>query len=117
MAVLTIGTTAIAAAEALDRAAKEGIRAAHYDLRFVKPLDEELLREVATRYERVITIEDGSLRSGVGEAVTTFLHEQGYRGEVVRLGIPDRWIRHGTPHELHAECGFDAESIYQAIKA
>ena len=117
VAVLTIGTTAKAATEALDRAAKEGIRAAHYDLRFVKPLDEELLREVATRYERVITIEDGSLRSGVGEAVTTFLHEQSYRGEVVRLGIPDRWIRHGTPHELHAECGFDAESIYQAIKA
>lgn len=117
VAVLTIGTTAKAATEALDRAAKEGIRAAHYDLRFVKPLDEELLREVATRYERVITIEDGSLRSGVGEAVTTFLHEQGYRGEVVRLGIPDRWIRHGTPQELHAECGFDAESIYQAIKA
>ena len=117
VAVLTIGTTAKAAAEALDRAAKEGIRAAHYDLRFVKPLDEELLREVSTRYERVITIEDGSLRSGVGEAVTTFLHEQGYRGEVVRLGIPDRWIRHGTPQELHAECGFDAESIYQAIKA
>ena len=117
VAVLTIGTTAKAATEALDRATKEGIRAAHYDLRFVKPLDEELLREVATRYERVITIEDGSLRSGVGEAVTTFLHEQGYRGEVVRLGIPDRWIRHGTPHELHAECGFDAESIYQAIKA
>lgn len=117
VAVLTIGTTAKAATEALDRAAKEGIRAAHYDLRFVKPLDEELLREVATRYERVITIEDGSLRSGVGEAVTTFLHEQGYRGEVVRLGIPDRWIRHGTPQELHAECGFDAESIYKAIKA
>ena len=117
VAVLTIGTTAKAATEALDRATKEGIRAAHYDLRFVKPLDEELLREVATRYERVITIEDGSLRSGVGEAVTTFLHEQGYRGEVVRLGIPDRWIRHGTPQELHAECGFDAESIYQAIKA
>ena len=117
VAVLTIGTTAKAATEALDRAAEEGIRAAHYDLRFVKPLDTALLNEVATRYERVITIEDGSLRSGVGEAVTTFLHEQGYRGEVVRLGIPDRWIRHGTPQELHAECGFDAESIYQAIKA
>ena len=117
VAVLTIGTTAKAATEALDRATKEGIRAAHYDLRFVKPLDTALLDEVATRYERVITIEDGSLRSGVGEAVTTFLHEQGYRGEVVRLGIPDRWIRHGTPQELHAECGFDAESIYQAIKA
>ena len=117
VAVLTIGTTAKAATEALNRAAEEGIRAAHYDLRFVKPLDTALLNEVATRYERVITIEDGSLRSGVGEAVTTFLHEQGYRGEVVRLGIPDRWIRHGTPQELHAECGFDAESIYQAIKA
>lgn len=115
VAVLSIGTTAQAASEALDRAAEKGIRGAHYDLRFVKPLDKTLLDEVAERYERVITIEDGALRSGVGEAVTTYLHEKGYRGEVIRLGIPDRWIRHGTPHELHEACGFDAESIYEAI--
>lgn len=115
VAVLTIGTTAHDAAKALDRAAEEGIRAAHYDLRFVKPLDTQLLDEVAQCYERVITVEDGSLRGGVGEAVTAYLHEQGYRGEVVRLGIPDRWIRHGTPEELHQQCGFDAEHILQAI--
>lgn len=115
VAVLTIGTTAHDAAKALDRAVEEGIRAAHYDLRFVKPLDTQLLDEVAQCYKRVITVEDGSLRGGVGEAVTAYLHEQGYRGEVVRLGIPDRWIRHGTPEELHQQCGFDAEHILQAI--
>ena len=115
LAVLTIGTTAIEATKALDAAAEQGIHAAHYDLRFVKPLDTALLDEVAAHYERVITIEDGSLRSGVGEAVATYLHEKGYRGEVTRLGIPDRWIRHGTPNQLHEECGFDATSILKAI--
>lgn len=115
VAVLSIGTTAHAVGKALDRAAEKGIRGAHYDLRFVKPLDTALLDEVAARYERLITVEDGSLRGGVGEAVTAYLHEKGYQGEVIRLGIPDRWIRHGTPQELHEECGFDAESIYEAI--
>lgn len=115
VAVLTVGTTAHEASLALDRAAEQGIRAAHYDLRFVKPLDTALLDEVATHYERVITVEDGSLRGGVGEAVAAYLHEQGFSGEVIRLGIPDRWIRHGTPHELREECGFDAEHILQAI--
>ncbi len=115
VAVLSIGTTAHAVGKALDRAAEKGIRGAHYDLRFVKPLDTALLDEVAAHYERLITVEDGSLRGGVGEAVTAYLHEKGYRGEVIRLGIPDRWIRHGTPQELHEECGFDAESILQAI--
>lgn len=115
VAVLSIGTTAHAVGKALDRAAEKGICGAHYDLRFVKPLDTALLDEVAARYERVITVEDGSLRGGVGEAVTAYLHEKGYQGEIIRLGIPDCWIRHGTPQELHKECGFDAESIYEAI--
>lgn len=116
IALLTVGTTAGNGAKALDRAAEEGIHAAHYDLRFVRPLDTALLDEVAARFERVITVEDGSLRGGVGEAVAAYLHEKGYRGEVIRLGVPDRWIRHGTPQELHAECGFDVEGILQAIR-
>lgn len=117
VAVLTIGTTASAAAKAIDRAAKEGIEAAHYDLRFVKPLDTALLDEVAASFDRMITVEDGSLRGGVGEAVTAYLNGCGRTIRVTRLGIPDRWIEQGTPVELHALCGYDEEGIYQALKA
>ncbi|MBR5464551.1 MAG: 1-deoxy-D-xylulose-5-phosphate synthase [Alistipes sp.] len=115
IALITVGTTAQSASEALDRAHEQGVRPAHYDLRFVKPLDTKLLDEVAANYERVITVEDGALRGGVGEAVAAYLHEKGFRGEICRLGIPDRWIRHGTPQELHEECGYDVESILKAI--
>lgn len=117
VAVLTIGTTASAAARAIQRAAAEGIEAAHYDLRFVKPLDTLLLDEVADQFERVITVEDGALRGGVGEAVTAYLNERDAKVRVTRLGIPDRWIEQGKPVELHALCGYDEEGIYQALKA
>ena len=116
VALLTIGTTAKFATEAACRLEAEGISVGHYDLRYVKPLDLELLREVATRYEQVITIEDGSIQSGVGEAVTAQLLSMGFCGEIRTLGIPDRFIEHGTPAELHALCGFDAEGIYQTVK-
>lgn len=116
VAVLTIGTTAGEAAKAIAEAQKSGIDAAHYDLRFVKPLDQTLLDEVAADFKRIITVEDGSLRGGVGEAVEAYLHEQGYRGEVIRLGIPDRWVRHAKPAEQYAACGFDSDSILKAIQ-
>lgn len=117
VAVLTVGTTASAAARAIERAAAEGIEAAHYDLRFVKPLDTQLLDEVADQFERVITVEDGALRGGVGEAVTAYLNERNAKVRVTRLGIPDRWIEQGKPVELHALCGYDEEGIYQALTA
>lgn len=115
VAVLTIGTTAREAAKAIEAAATQGIDAAHYDLRFVKPIDTALLNDVAVGFKRIITVEDGSLRGGVGEAVEAYLHEKGYRGEVIRLGVPDRWIRHAKPAEQYVACGFDAESILKAI--
>lgn len=116
IALLTIGTTARFAEEAAESLAKEGIEVGHYDLRYVKPLDEELLRRVATRYRSVITIEDGSLLGGVGEAVQRHLAAMGFGGPLRMLGIPDRFIEHGTPAELQALCGFDTEAIIQAVR-
>lgn len=116
-AVLTIGTVGNDAARAVERAAAAGIEAAHYDLRFVKPLDEVLLDEVGRRFRRVITVEDGCLRGGVGEAVTVFFASRGYDVQVTRLGIGDQWVEHGTPAQLKALCGYDEESILRTLLA
>lgn len=116
MAVLTIGPVGNVAARAVKRAAAEGVSAAHYDLRFARPLDEELLDEVGRRFERVVTVEDGVVRGGVGSAVRDFFDRRGYRTQVRSLGIPDdRFVEHGTPAELYAQCGFDEEGILRAI--
>lgn len=117
VAVLTIGTVGNDAARAVERAAAAGIEAAHYDLRFVKPLDEVLLDEVGRRFRRVITVEDGCLRGGVGEAVTVFFASRGYDVQVTRLGIGDQWVEHGTPAQLKALCGYDEESILRTLLA
>ena len=116
MAVLTIGPVGNTAARAVKRAAEAGVSAAHYDLRFARPLDEELLDEVGRRFKRVVTVEDGVVRGGVGSAVRDFFDRRGYRVEVRSLGIPDDcFIEHGTPAELYARCGYDEEGILQAI--
>lgn len=116
VALITIGTTAAAAARAAERAAAKGISVAHYDLRFVRPLDTELIEEVGRRFRRIITVEDGMLRGGVGEAVVAHLTQCGLHPEVIRLGIGDEWIEHGTPTELQAQCGYDEEGILRAIQ-
>ena len=117
-AVLTVGPVGHAAARAVARAADAGVRAAHYDLRFVRPLDEDLLDEVGRRFVRVVTVEDGVVRGGAGSAVRDFFDRRGYRIEVRSLGIPDdRFVEHGTPSELYAQCGFDEEGILRAILA
>ena len=115
VALVTIGTTGNAAARAAERAAAAGIEAAHYDLRYVKPLDEVLLDEVGRRFRRVITVEDGCLRGGVGEAVTVFFASRGNDVQVTRLGIGDQWVEHGTPAQLKALCGYDEEAILRAL--
>ena len=115
-AVVTIGTVGNFAAEAIARAAAEGIvDAAHYDLRFAKPLDEEMLHEIGGRFRRVITVEDGILRGGVGEAVTAFFNRHGYAVKVRSLGIDDRFVEHGSLPQLYRLCGYDADGIYRAI--
>ncbi|MFI3305434.1 MAG: 1-deoxy-D-xylulose-5-phosphate synthase [Rikenellaceae bacterium] len=111
--VVSVGTTAAAVACAIDRCEAElGFSVAHYDLRFAKPLDYALLRCVADRHSVVVTIEDGSLRGGVGECVASFYNTEGLGVRVVSLGIPDRFVDHGTPGELYGECGIDAEGVY-----
>lgn len=117
IAVLTIGTVGNFASEAIARMEADGIREAHYDLRFAKPLDQELLHEVGRKFRCVVTVEDGALRGGVGEAVVAFFCEHGYLPKVVSLGIPDRFVEHGTPAQLYAQCGYDAEGIYRTLKS
>ena len=103
VALLSIGTAGNFAAEAARRAAAEGLSVAHYDLRFAKPLDEELLREVGRTFRKVLTVEDGAGRGGVGEAVAAFFPEHGYAVSVRTLGIGDAFVEHGTPEQLRAQ--------------
>ena len=116
VAILTIGHPGNFAQEAIITLSKTGITPAHYDLRFVKPLDEMLLHEVFTKFDKVITVEDGCLMGGFGSAVLEFMADRGYKAEVVRLGIPDDYIHHGTQEELWAACGFDAASIAASVE-
>src|SRR5690606_3416537 len=94
----------------------EGVITAHYDMRFVKPIDETLLHEVFGHYSAVITVEDGTIVGGMGSAVIEFMTDHGYSARVKRLGIPDRVIEHGEQPELHAECGYDTAAIVSAVK-
>jgi len=116
VAILSIGHIGNYAAKATTLLAAEGLDAGHYDLRFVKPLDEEMLLAVARRYRALVTVEDGCLMGGFGSAVLEFLSEQGVQLPVRRLGIPDRVVEHGTQDELYKECGFDAAGIAQAVR-
>jgi 1-deoxy-D-xylulose-5-phosphate synthase len=116
VAFLTIGHIGNYAVEACQNLAKEGLNPAHYDMRFVKPLDEELLHEVFGKFKKVVTIEDGCLMGGFGSAVLEWMVDQGYTAQVKRLGIPDEVIEHGEQIELHRECGFDPEGIAAAVR-
>ncbi len=115
LAILTVGHLGNYAAEACERLEKQGIRVGHYDMRFVKPLDEALLHEVFTQYKKVITVEDGCLPGGFGSAVLEFMADHHYSAEVRRLGIPDSIVEHGEQPELHRECGYDADGIENAV--
>lgn len=112
--ILTIGHIGNYAVEACERLAEQGIEAAHYDMRFVKPLDEEMLHEIFENHKYLITVEDGCLMGGFGSAVVEFMGDHGYNSTVKRLGIPDAIIEHGEQSELHKECGFDVEGIVRA---
>jgi 1-deoxy-D-xylulose-5-phosphate synthase len=116
IAILTIGHIGNYAVSACEMLEKEGLNPAHYDLRFVKPLDEALLHEVFQRFDKIITVEDGCLMGGMGSAVLEFMAENDYMAKVKRLGIPDNIIEHGEQIELHRECGFDPEGIANAVR-
>jgi 1-deoxy-D-xylulose-5-phosphate synthase len=111
IAILTIGTIGNLAVNACAELVKQGIDAAHYDMRFVKPLDEDLLHEVFSKFDKVITVEDGCIMGGMGSAVLEFMSENNYSAQVKRLGIPDSVIEHGEQKELYAECEYDVNAI------
>ena len=115
LAVLTIGHIGNYVVEANERLQKKGVGIAHYDMRFVKPIDEDLLHEILTRFKKIITVEDGCIQGGFGSAVLEFMADNNYSAEVKRLGIPDRVVEHGEQIELHRECGFDVDGIEKAV--
>lgn len=117
VAILSIGHIGNYAVEACATLAKEGLNPAHYDMRFVKPLDGELLHEIFGKFNKVVTIEDGCLMGGFGSAVLEWMVDNGYSAQVRRLGIPDDVIEHGEQIELHRECGFDPEGIAEAVRS
>lgn len=114
LAILTIGHIGNYAVEVCNQLEKDAISIGHFDMRFVKPLDEELLHHVFSTYSKVITIEDGTIVGGFGSAILEFMADHNYRVQVVRMGLPDRVIEHGEQMELHQECGIDPSSIYKA---
>jgi len=115
LAILTIGHIGNYALEVCEKLEKKNIRVAHFDMRFVKPIDTTLLHEVFTKYKKIITVEDGCIQGGFGSAVLEFMADHHYSAEVKRLGIPDEVIEHGEQIELQRECGFDPEHIEKTV--
>ena len=116
VAILSIGAIGTKASEAVERISREkGIEVLHYDMRFLKPLDTAALEDACARARRIITLEDGTLTGGLYSAVAEFIASRGLDCVLTGLGIPDRFIEQGTPAELYAECGYDGDSVYQAI--
>ncbi|QES90020.1 1-deoxy-D-xylulose-5-phosphate synthase [Rhizosphaericola mali] len=117
IAVLTLGHPGNFAAAAIRHVRLEGVNPAHYDMRFVKPLDEEMLHEVFSKYDKIITVEDGTVKGGFGSAILEFMNEHHYKADVKILGIPDELIEHGSLKELYHECKYDEQSIAEAIRS
>jgi 1-deoxy-D-xylulose-5-phosphate synthase len=116
IAILSFGHPGNFAAAAIRDLRSDGIQPAHYDMRFAKPLDEELLHEIFQNFEKIVTVEDGTIVGGFGSAVAEFIALHGYKNDLKILGIPDKIVEHGTPKELHQECGYDAQAIADAIR-
>lgn len=116
IAILSFGHPGNFATLAIRELRTEGIDPAHYDIRFVKPLDENLLHEVFSKFKKIITIEDGTIVGGFGSAIVEFMAENNYTAEVKMLGIPDLIVEHGSPRELHRECNYDAQAIVETVR-
>jgi len=115
IAVLSIGHIGNSALEAVAELEQDGISAALYDIRFVKPIDELLLHEVFGKFDKIITVENGTIIGGLGSAVLEFMADNGYQAQVKRLGVPDKFIEHGTQQELYKECGYDKDGIKKNV--
>ncbi|MEI8075816.1 MAG: 1-deoxy-D-xylulose-5-phosphate synthase [Bacteroidota bacterium] len=116
VAILSFGHPGNFAQAAIRELRSEGINPAHYDLRFVKPIDEDLLHEAFSKYDKIVTVEDGTVVGGFGSAVLEFMNQHNYKATVKILGIPDRIVEHGSPKELHRECEYDAQGIATAVR-
>lgn len=116
IAILSIGSIGNLAAEAIERVETKGISAAHYDMRYLKPIDEDILHEVGSKYKYIITLENGTIKGGLGSAVLEFMADHGYHPDIHRMGIPDEFVEHGSVPELCRICGIDADSIVREIE-
>ncbi len=117
LAILSIGHIGNLVTEAIEKLAKNNISVAHYDMRFVKPIDENLLHQVGKKFKKIITVEDGTIIGGLGSAVLEFFADHNYQLQVTRLGVPDHFIDQGSQQLLYKECGYDVQGICQAVKA
>jgi 1-deoxy-D-xylulose-5-phosphate synthase len=116
IAIISIGHVGNFVVDACVQLEKDNISAAHYDIRFLKPIDEDMLHEVSKKFDHIITVEDGTIVGGLGSALLEFQADHGYKSNIRRLGIPDRFIGHGKPEELHQDCGYDVEGIVAAVR-
>jgi 1-deoxy-D-xylulose-5-phosphate synthase len=115
IAILSLGHPGNFAASAIRDLKNDGLNIAHYDMRFAKPLDEELLQDALSKYPKIITVEDGTVVGGFGSAVLEFANEHEFKNEIRILGIPDKIVEHGSPKELHRECSYDTQAIRETI--
>ena len=115
IALLTLGPIGKSVAGVVNDAEREGISVAHYDMRFLKPIDKELLHEVGKKFKYVITLEDGVIAGGLGTAVTEFMAENGYTPTIKTMGIPDTFVEHGSAEELYKLCKMDKEAVLEAV--
>ena len=116
LAILSLGPIGNEAVKAIDLLEKEHISAAHFDMRFLKPLYNKLLKTVFSGFNKIITVEDASVVGGLCSAVIEYMNDNSYKAKVIRLGIPDRFVDHGTQEELYKECGYDSEGIVTAAR-
>lgn len=116
IAVISIGAAGNNVVAALQKLEADGIRPSHYDLRFLKPIDEKLLHQAFKTHQTIITVEDGTIKGGMGNVILEFANEHQYRNKVIILGIPDAFIPHGSPAQLQKYCGYDVEGIIQSIR-
>ena len=116
VAILSLGHPGNFVIDAQEDFKKMGLSIAHYDMRFAKPLDKDLLQTIFQKFDKNITVEDGCLQGGFGSAILEFTGDNNLKAEVIRLGIPDEFINHGTQEELRKECGYDKEAIVSVVE-
>ncbi len=115
VALLTIGPIGKLVGQAVEDAAKQGVSVAHYDMRFLKPIDEEILHEVGEKFRYIVTLEDGTVKGGLGSAVADYMAQNGYTPKIKVMGMPDAFVEHGTPEQLYRICRMDKDSVLEAL--